>query len=118
MEEVTDYGDTFAEAEPINSYVETIYADLTDGDWDYYSTWLDAGDRLIAMTQDDEGYAQAIDTYLRLYNPSGDYISYSNDFWGGTNTSHLFYTADEEGWWRVAVSGDGAGVTGEITCWK
>ena len=113
MEETTDYGDSFADAEPVEALVETIYADLTADDWDYYRIWMDEGDRIVAMTQDNEGYGDAIDTYMRLYDPYEDYIAYCDDFWSGTYTSHFFYTADEAGWWRVAVHGYDSSVTGD-----
>jgi hypothetical protein len=116
MQETQDYGNTFATAEPVGDEtwrVETIYAGLTSGDWDYYQVWLDSGDRIVAMTQDNEGFNQAIDTVLRLYDPSGTYITYSDDFWSGTRTSHLWYRADQSGWWRLAVHGYNSSVTGD-----
>lgn len=113
MEETTDYGDTFDTAEPINALVETIYADLTSDDWDYYMMWMDEGDRIVAMTQDNEGYGGAIDTVMTLYNPSYTSGWQNDDFWSSTYTSHLFYEADEVGWWRIEVHGYDSGVTGD-----
>jgi len=113
LTESSDFPDSFGDALEIDHPVETIYAQLNDGsDVDYYSIWLDSGDRLVALTQDDEGGTASIDTVLYLYDPSGNLEIYSNDFWGSdSNLSYLWFEADEAGWWRISVEGD-SGATG------
>ncbi len=117
MEETSDYGGTFEAAETIDAFIETIYADLTAEDWDYYTIYMDEGDRIVAMTQDDEGFNQSIDTYMRLYDPLENPVVYSDNFWTGAtyapNTSYFAYAADQAGWWWIAVHGGDEQVAGE-----
>jgi len=114
VEETSDFPDTFDSALQINSDIETVYGNLgSASDYDFFEIWLNKGDRIVAMTQDNEGGTSSIDTMLGLYDPLGNWVLYSDDFWGSaSNLSHLWYEADQPGWWRIAVSGD-SGATGD-----
>ena len=115
VHESSDYGNVFANAFQVDVCEETFYASLSNtGDFDFFKIWMNPGDRLWAMTQDDQGFTQSIDTLLQLYDPEAQLVEYSYDFWGAgnTGTSYLLYQADQSGWWRVAVSGHNASVTG------
>ncbi len=112
--EESDFGDTVDMAELIDNDMETIYATLeSEGDQDWYRIWLDKGKRFIAMTQDNEGYALSVDTYLKLYDPSGNLRMASNNPFGSTLTSALWWEVDQSGYWDLAVAYGGQGDIGE-----
>jgi hypothetical protein len=105
--QVGEFSDSIADAWTIDTSIETIYGGLSSGDEDWYRVWLDAGESYVAMTQDDEGYDTAIDTMIRLYNPDGNYVNYTNDTFGIPGVSLLWWEADKSGWWSFAVAPGG-----------
>lgn len=107
MQEDEDYSDYFDSAEPVNQTIETIYAEIDSGDVDYYQIWLDPGDRLATMVQNDKGYDQGMRALMVLYDPNGNE---EVGFYG--LSPRLWYRADEAGWWRLSVEGYGEGQTG------
>jgi hypothetical protein len=106
-----DIGNSFAEALEVNGASETIYGGLSANDEDWYRIWLDEGEQFVAMTQDDEGYADTIDTLIALYDPDEQFVRYSDDTFGIPNTSLLWWEADSPGWWSFSVQS--GGVEGE-----
>ncbi|MGC9316881.1 MAG: PEP-CTERM sorting domain-containing protein [Armatimonadota bacterium] len=116
-QEDTDFGNSYDLAELIDSPMETVYASLgSASDQDWYRIWLDQYDVLTAMTQDEEGYDQAVDTRIDLYDPSLNGLVYSDDFWGGSNgtyTSNVWWEAGSSGYYYLNVSYGGTGDTGD-----
>ncbi|MEA3400327.1 MAG: PEP-CTERM sorting domain-containing protein [Armatimonadota bacterium] len=117
-QEDTDFGNSYDLAELIDSPMETVYASLgSTSDEDWYRIWLDQYDVLTAMTQDEEGYDQAVDTRIDLhYDPDLPELVYCDDFWGGsggTYTSNLWWEAGTSGYYYLNVRYGGSGATGD-----
>jgi len=102
-----DIGDNFAEAWRVQGTTETIYGTLTAGDQDWYRVWLEEGEQFVAMTQDDEGYTETIDTLIALYDPDQQYVRHSDSTFGIPGTTLMWWEADSPGWWSFSVQSGG-----------
>lgn len=103
INEDTDFGDSYLTALTLDTDPEMIYASLGEGDQDWYRVWLNQGDRLCATTQDYEGLSGAIDTYIELFDGSGRSLTRSNNISSLTNTSNLFWRAEQNDWYYLGL---------------
>ncbi len=107
-----DVSDDVSDAWTLHGTAEVVYASLAESDRDWYRVWLDEGEQFVAMTQDSEGYADTIDTLIRLYDPDGQYLRSSNDTFGIPDTTLMWWEADAPGWWSFSLEAGGINGTG------
>ncbi len=114
---VVENGD-FAGIQVLDHSLTTVEASLDagveGGDVDWFSIYLQEGDRIVACTQDDEGDLNSINTELLLVEPTMQSGWSYDDFWaGGSYTDYMMRSIDETGWWYLGVRGDTEADTGE-----
>ena len=102
----------------------TVFGELSTGDcvlevdgslYDAWTFQATAG-QTVRITM----HSTAVDPYLILYDPRGDFLEENNDYPGGGNDSRITWTIDETGTYTVFANSFEAGQTGayslEIVC--
>ncbi len=99
--------DTLAGATPVPfTYgTETTQSDTVDpvGDVDLYSLQLAAGDRLVADIEA-QSTGSSLDTLLRLFDSTGNELSFNDDDGTGSLDSLIEFTVPADGTYYVGVS--------------